>query len=73
MTNRALNIHADHPRPEWMSRKHREYLQRLMVRRGTLIIRRASTQMRDKQEIEKELHALEWAIAKLSDERSAWA
>lgn len=54
------------PRPPWMSKKHREYLQRLMVRKGVLDIRLASTQLRDRQEVEKERNALQWAIEKLS-------
>ena len=58
------------PRPAWMSKKHREYLQRLMVRRGILIIRLGTTSVRDKQEIQKEANPLEWAIAKLSNENS---
>lgn len=56
----------DLPRPPWMSRKEREYLQRLMVRRGVLVIRLANTSLRDKQEIQKEADALEWAIERLS-------
>ena len=57
----------DLPRPKWMSKKHREYLHRLMVRRGILIIRLGTTVLRDKQEIQKEANALEWAIEKLSE------
>ena len=58
---------SDLPRPQWMSKKHREYLHRLMVRRGILVIRLGTTSMRDKQEIQKEADALEWAISKLSE------
>lgn len=57
---------SDLPRPSWMTKKHREYLQRLMVRKGVLDIRLASTQLRDDQEITKERNALEWAIERLS-------
>jgi hypothetical protein len=62
----SSNLTAELPRPAWMSKKDREYLQRLMVRKGLLDIRLASTQLRDTQEITKELHALEWAIERLS-------
>lgn len=55
------------PRPPWMSKRHREYLHRLMVRRGVLIIRLGTTSQKDKQEIQKEADALEWAIGRLSE------
>lgn len=61
----------DLPRPPWMSKRHREYLQRLMVRRGILVIRLATTSQLDKQEIQKEADALEWAIGILSSEPQA--
>lgn len=51
--------------PHSYTAKEREYLKRLMYRKGVLDIRRASTQLGDPQEITKELHALEWAIEKL--------
>ena len=57
---------ASLPRPKWMSKKHREYLHRLQVRKGILDIRLATTQMLHKQEIEMERNALEWAIELLS-------
>ncbi len=64
--SRTLDTANYLPRPPWMSKKHREYLQRLMVRRGILVIRLCTTAQRDKHEIQKEADALEWAIAKLS-------
>lgn len=66
----ALNGTEDLPRPKWMSKRHREYLQRLMVRKGLLDIRIGTTKLRDPQELLKERNALEWAIAKLSKETS---
>lgn len=60
----------DLPRPKWMSKKHREYLQRLMVRKGVLDIRLGTTQIGDTQEIEKERNALQWAIEILSKPQS---
>ena len=59
---------SDLPRPAWMSRKDREYLQRLMMRKGLLDIRLRGSQLRDTQEMKKERNALEWAIEKLSKE-----
>ena len=67
MTKPSTTLERDDlPRPAWMSKKHRDYLQRLMVRKGILDIRMASTQLGDKQEIEKERNALQWAIDHLS-------
>ncbi|MDP2621996.1 MAG: hypothetical protein Q8P46_17785 [Hyphomicrobiales bacterium] len=61
---------TDLPRPKWMSKKHREYLHRLMVRKGVLDIRICTTTLCDTQELVKERNALEWAIAKLADKET---
>ena len=70
MSAPTLDGSAELPRPSWMSKKHREYLHRLMVRRGILIIRLGTSAQKDKQEIKKEADALEWAIELLSDKQT---
>lgn len=53
------------PPRQTFSKKDREYLQRLEDRAVVLRNRLRGSQLRDTQEVKKELHALEWAVAKL--------
>lgn len=48
-----------------LSKQEREYVGRLRQRAEILHERLASTQLRDPQEIVKELHALEWVLGRL--------
>lgn len=49
-----------------MTKKDMEYLSRLAARANLLRARLADTQLADTQEITKELHALDWGIARLA-------
>ena len=49
-----------------LTRKQREYIDRLKHRIGILAARKRGSQLRDNQELDKELHALEWAVSVLA-------
>ena len=50
------------------TKRDERYFNRLVARADLLRVRLSDSSLRDTQEIEQELHALDWAIARLSNE-----